>query len=586
MRTLQPLPLACLLLLALPAAAAPPKNPSGTVEVKARALVLPLLPTSSSEAREHFKEFYGSSTRQMWELEQDLARIYADPRAAKGLPAGFRIPPEQQPEAEFLNALLRDAKYESLEAQVLAAWARWKNVLELASLLGKTEQTTATQESAAIVKKAYDASWSTNTPYRSSDPMKGTLELLGMIAGMDPLNARLSAFGGYAVSISNTTGAELYASEVARIDNKDFDIDATPRIDPARFMKNLNDQMAPECAKAWGSLVDHMNACATQMLDFEAAASPSEPAHMKHLRIRAKGVFLERFRGALWFSRVTWFISAGHLQPMPAPAELRPWVLQGRPLEAWVDAPRQDQISARDGFRLSELKGARIAVWPVESLDLDWDCRGVAKAEYGSLEAFQQALSDRMASQLLPSCTPDSLEPEKTLEALKALDPRASHPAMLLAILRKGGADSTSCLEQIRRQPALQDVRYALFCEELGLERQGFDGEASLPMTAASPIQVAVSSAPTSPRSAAQASLPQSGAVQMKTLEPAPAPRRPDPPTTRGRLRMAVLDLQSGRLVWEGLLHAEVPKDGEWSQAFHEAEQALIQKFLNPVTGS
>jgi hypothetical protein len=145
---------------------------NGTVEIKARTLVLPLLPANSDEARDGFPGFRISVSRQMWDLEQDLTKLYRNPLSSKRLPHGIEYSPDQQAEVRFLSSMIHDERYHELERPVLEAWRKWEEVLIQGGLLmgGKDNKFPVSKESRSIAKKAYDESWIMESSQRSKDP--------------------------------------------------------------------------------------------------------------------------------------------------------------------------------------------------------------------------------------------------------------------------------------------------------------------------------------------------------------------------------------------------------------------------------
>jgi hypothetical protein len=401
--------------------------------------------------------------------------------------------------------------------------------------------------------------------------MTATLQILGSLSRQDPLNAQLSAFGGFAVAIENTSGMSVYQAESARGTTHEPLSIMPPRQDSAKLLRKINDQMAPDCAIAWRNLVTYMNECVFQMLKFETNALPVESGSVKHLRLRAETALLERFRGALWFSRLVWYCQAGAPMSFPPPQELRPWVVEQKfPEDLGLKSLETDRITIQDGFSVEVLTRSKIAVWPVEAPELDWDCGRLAKAEYGNLKAFQESLSDRLSTELAPVCGQGSLASEETSTNLAKLDPRLRNSASLLAIVRNPNSDNIKLLEQLHRHPPFREVGYAVLCDEFKLERQGFEGERS-------------NQNPDKSESTTNSVLVRKPGqknendhllrIESTTL------------MTIGRMNITVIDLRSGHLVWEGLLHTAVPKDGGWPENFHEAERSLLEKFIDIVIG-
>jgi len=252
----------------------PAAKPSGIeVTVQDRAIELPLLPESVEEARTGFPKMRPRVTTAIQDLERDLAGLYTTlaPEGPSG--AFYQIPSNATSEVRFLGSLLQDDACLAMEDAVFDDWVRWQTQL---------------------------------LRYGLAQPS-----------------------GGSAIT-SRMVLLAVKRNEMRSLDRSDlpwpfFDLLAVDGLDYkgwnalARGAAALADSQAPQLARTWKPLAQHLNESAQRMLDYERNAAPTQDPALRILRLQAKINVLERFRSALWFCQMAW----AHLASSPLPKPLR-----------------------------------------------------------------------------------------------------------------------------------------------------------------------------------------------------------------------------------------------------------------------
>ena len=274
--------LPAVLLLGALGQAPPPPRPGAEVALEARAIVIPGLPASITEARRN----YGSARRELEnsyrEAERYLAACAAD-RAALGQPeAQITIPPAFAGEAKTLGQFLYDETYLALEEPVLDRWNTWQNTLLSQGMAQPREA------------------------QRMADTMRLLSSSKTEVAGRAYLNPGQAPFvvlwedasGQASLTLPRRTALiEILALDrLGYSANTEFGQQATAY---------ANDQAA-KLAHTWAPLTSHLNRGASALLDLDRTAVPTRDPGMRALRLLARIHFMERFRSTLWFCQVVW----------------------------------------------------------------------------------------------------------------------------------------------------------------------------------------------------------------------------------------------------------------------------------------
>lgn len=227
-------------------------------------------------------------------------------------------------------------------------------------------------------------------------------------------------------------------------------------------------------------------------------------------------------------------------------------------------APHVVPSSQDKNFRLVDLRAHRIAIFPIATADLDESSSKTVAEEYKGKGAFLDALSAKFATRLMGVCKEPSLGSEKVLSILSAseatkplLDPTkvlgAQDPNNRFAEGVSLGALTTLC-----QLPDLSGIKFAVIARDLGIGRQW-----STHTTAGGGFVSAG---------------PGGGGTFVGGGTSSSA-------KTSARLRLAILDLETKTIVWDGAIFANASSTFMKATALHEVEEDLTVHFVNEVLG-
>jgi len=291
------------------------------VEINARALYLPELPDSTSEAHKHFRETGPLMVQLLEDLELDIQALYASPEIQTPLPPSMPVPPGKAEEVQFLASLLADPTFQELDRHVQEKWTEWQITLVDSGLGSFTKlpvvvapkPTPSTPDPPEAAQKArrQEALMAHITQLQIAEGLMGlppnTLRMRELGYTMAASQASSMIQGGMAAAESNgnrgasTSEAEAHAFKVGA------------------FVAQIGiaNRRAPSLAQAWAPLAKHLNQCALRLLDFKSQKLPEDATELRKLRVHAEAAFLERFRYSLWFSQVVY--SQMVFSPVPKP---------------------------------------------------------------------------------------------------------------------------------------------------------------------------------------------------------------------------------------------------------------------------
>lgn len=214
-------------------------------------------------------------------------------------------------------------------------------------------------------------------------------------------------------------------------------------------------------------------------------------------------------------------------------------------------------------FRLSNLRSQQIAVFPVATADLDESVSKTVADEYKSKSAFLDTFSSKLSNRLIGVCKEPSLTSNKVATLLLAADGTRPllDPARLLGGQdpnnRFAGAPSQEAIGTVAQLPDFKDIRYAIVARDLGVGRQW-----STHTNAGGGF---VSTGP-------------GGGTFVGASSSSSA-------KTSARLRLAILDLQTRGIVWDGAVYADTSSTFMKVTALHEIEDDLAIHLVNEVLG-
>lgn len=222
-------------------------------------------------------------------------------------------------------------------------------------------------------------------------------------------------------------------------------------------------------------------------------------------------------------------------------------------------SPKVVPSRADEHFQLTMLKEKRIAVWPIPSADLDASTAGTVTKEYTSQNKFLDALSAKLSSRLISACVSTSLNSDKMAMLLNSTEAAKGFldPAKVLGTADPNNRFATAPdLAPLSKVEGLQGVKYAILFRDLSLGRQwshsGGGGGGYVSNGAGGGMFVG------------------GGSSSAKS---------------NARLRLAIVDLESKTVVWDGAVFADASSTFMKATALHEIEDDLTTNFVNAVLG-
>lgn len=240
----------------------------------------------------------------------------------------------------------------------------------------------------------------------------------------------------------------------------------------------------------------------------------------------------------------------------------RPWLAAALLLTLGCAGPSVVPTSQSASFRLTDLKSQRIAIFPVASGDLDESTSRTAIDDYKSKDAFLDAFSTSFSARLAGACLPGSLDSGKVLALLDRTPATRSllDPGKVLGTQdpnnRFAQGPAREELTTLKQLPELKDIRYLVIARDLGIGRQW-----STSSTAGGGF---VSTGP--------------GGGTFVGGSSSSA-------KTSARLRLAVVDLDTKAVVWDGAVFAGASSTFMKASALHEVQEGLTVNFVNAVLG-
>jgi len=228
-------------------------------------------------------------------------------------------------------------------------------------------------------------------------------------------------------------------------------------------------------------------------------------------------------------------------------------------------------------FKNASLASNRVAVWPIQDLDMDMDTREVIRVEMGDRNEFLKSFSTKLAGRMLPVFRAPSLDGLAVGEVLERTEhPEWSSPANLFKAI-KADPKPGATLESLSRLEGLRGVRYIVLCRAFRIERPRPE-MASSDMSAervnqatgfGSPVLLGENSLASFPQSAPNAS--QNEQAQARGLI-----------RTKGTFRLAVLDLETRTTVMEETIRVEAGPDRR--KGFYEVQERIVERVLARIT--
>jgi hypothetical protein len=197
------------------------------------------------------------------------------------------------------------------------------------------------------------------------------------------------------------------------------------------------------------------------------------------------------------------------------------------------------RIQAKDAsiFDLALLRQAQVAVWPLLPQKKDV-VPGTNRAE------LYETFSEKLSGLLVPVCAVGSLTSAEVGEFLTESPPEIRDPAAFIKLSEK---KRIAFLEDLRRIPRFRSIRFAILIQSLEIR---LDRDANV-------------------------------AYFNREISGVPKQQNQYRAFT-GFLSLAVLDLESGRILWKARL-VKSATDIKATRAFAMVEEALLRSFLDPI---
>jgi hypothetical protein len=304
-------------------------------------------------------------------------------------------------------------------------------------------------------------------------------------------------------------------------------------------------------------------------------------------------------------------------------------------------------VYSKDEFRLGSLHDAQVAILPVTEAVLDDDTAETVVGEYGSKEKFLEVLSAKVSGAILKICREPSLDASAVRGLLESSPDAATllEPGAAIGDPASPGATPTAGrgLADLARMEMMQGVQYALVLRRVSLARKvNSTGALAFPAQGPSPMSTGswMQPMPPGPATVVGATvLPGGGVVGGSVISPSGAiggmvvggtavggvpmaggytagatvvggtligasmpgsmsggmgtvPFNSGPSgaggrsqlTTNARLEWAVVDLQSGEVIWVGQSGTSATSMFMKATALHEVEEQLAEVLATELS--
>jgi len=238
------------------------------------------------------------------------------------------------------------------------------------------------------------------------------------------------------------------------------------------------------------------------------------------------------------------------------------WAISACLLSLACTSPAVIPTRVEGDFHLTQVKGSTVALWPVLAADMDDSLSKTVAGEYPSQDKFLDALSGRLSTSLTDQVQPALVKPEAIIAAFKEkelrdlLDPSAA--------LNAAGTESRFGLSnealsafttRLKAQALLKDVQYAIVPARVLMGRRVTQSTGGGGVYTGGPGGGAFVGGGSSSASSS------------------------------ARLRIVILDLRLGKIVWDGQIAAVASSSFMRATALHELEADLAKHLANAFLG-
>lgn len=294
------------LLFALPVQVPPPvrKPAEALVQVEARSLTLPPLPTEARPSRAQWKAVRAQIAATQDDLAGSLRVLYAAPAAHRPLPADLSVPAESAEEGSALIAVVDDRAFARLERTYLDTWRGWQAALVEEGLASRAQP--AAQPTAGT--PAYE-----RARQKVRSVMRAPAREVQTESRLDASYHQQDDGDAFTQQQLGATPLRPEERSVETAHDKDLVLAQKRRV-AARLL-------LPDLAEAWTPLAARLEEAARQVMAQERPATPGVDVDLAALRLHARLAVLERFRRALWYCDLVW-CQVALLDPPPPPPRL------------------------------------------------------------------------------------------------------------------------------------------------------------------------------------------------------------------------------------------------------------------------
>jgi hypothetical protein len=230
-----------------------------------------------------------------------------------------------------------------------------------------------------------------------------------------------------------------------------------------------------------------------------------------------------------------------------------------------VTGPAVVPVRSDPAFKLSNLKGAAVAVWPVPVLQVDDVSARLVADVHPSQGAFLDELGRQFSTRLIKNCQRGSLGSEQVV-ALLTRQPATAALLDTEALLGQGGGANRFLAVRPPELSALADVEqfrglgYAVVFRDLTLGELVTVSDGGGGMVMGGRVS--------------------GGTVTGGTVVGGGSYTSHE---TRARLRLAVVDLRAGKVAWDGAVMADTSNFMSSAGTLQELEEQLVRYFLIEV---
>lgn len=222
--------------------------------------------------------------------------------------------------------------------------------------------------------------------------------------------------------------------------------------------------------------------------------------------------------------------------------------------------PKVIPSTQHESFTLTQLKEHKVAVWPLAVADLDESTTKTVGQDHGGRDRFMDHFSTQFSGRLLNLVPQGSVEVARIMETFSS-QAELLDPGQLLGNQdpnnRFATKETSTVFATLATSPVLKDIRFLVIPRDLSIGRQWTHTAGGGGVFHAGP--------------GGSGTFVGGGSSSAKTS---------------ARLRLAVVDLETRKVVWDGSVFAGASSTFMKSTALQEVEEELAGNFIKAVLGT